>query len=88
MEQYATLEQTPSYFKMVNKVNTSGEPKQDSLCQPSFNYFRQCTKSQVNWGSDKPMKEVCPTKYKAHTGVPTHSIWNNMTKRKSVVLNN
>ena len=88
MEQYATLEQTPSYFKMVNKVNTSGEPKQDSLCQPSFNYFRQCTKSQVNWGSDKPMKEVCPTRYKAHTGVPTHSIWNNMIKRKSVILNN
>ena len=88
MEQYATLEQTPSYFKMVNKVKTSGDQKEDSSCQPSFDYFRQCTKSQVNWGSDRPMDEVCPSNYKPHAGVPTHSIWNNMTKRRSIVSNN
>jgi len=88
MEQYATLKQTPSYFRMVNKVKTSGDLKTDATCQPSFDYFRQSNTPQVNWGSDKPMVEMCPPKYKGHTGVPTHSIWNNMTKRKSVVLNN
>jgi len=88
MEQYATLEKTPSYFKMVNTVNTSGDLKTDASCQPSFSHFRQGTKSQVNWGSNKPMNEVCPTNYKSHTGVPTHSIWNNMTKRRSIVITN
>ena len=88
MEQFATLEKTPSYFKMINKVKTSDDLKTDASCQPSFSHFRQCTKSQVNWGSDKPMKEVCPTNYKSHTGVPTHSIWNNLTKRRSIVITN
>ena len=88
MNQYATLEKTPSYFKMVNKVKTPTNLKTDASCQPSFDHFRTAGTPQVNWGSDKPMVEVCPIKYKAHTGVPSHSIWNNMTKRKSIVLNN
>ena len=88
MEQYATLEQTPSYFKMLNKVKTSEEPKKDPTCQPSFDYFRGCTKAQVRWGSSKPIEEVCPTDYKPHAGTPTHSVWNNLTRRKSIVMTN
>ena len=88
MEQYATLEQTPSYFKMINKVKTSGDLKKDSSCQPSFDYFRDCTKAQVRWGSARPMNEVCPTNYKPHEGTPTHSVWNNLTRRKSIVTSN
>ena len=88
MEQFATLEKTPSYFKMVNKVKTSGDLKTDASCQPSFDYFRDCTKSQVRWGSSKPMEEVCPTDYKPHEGTPTHSVWNNLTRRKSIVMSN
>jgi len=88
MEQYATLEQTPSYFKMLNKVKTSGEPKKDPSCQPSFDYFRGCTKAQVRWGSSKPIEEVCPKDYKPHAGTPTHSVWNNLTRRKSIVMTN
>ena len=88
MEQYATLEQTPSYFKMVNNVSTSGEPKKEEKCQPSFTYFQGQGSQQVMWGSSKPMKEVCPQNYKPHEGIPSHSIWNNMTKRKSIVESN
>ena len=85
MEQYATLEQIPSYFKMVNNVHTSGELKKDNSCQPSFNYFTSGNDSSVLWGSSKPIDEICPTDYKPHMGIPTHSIWNNLTKRKSIV---
>ena len=88
MEQFATLEQTPSYFKMINEVKTSGDLKKDSSCQPSFAYFRDSSKAQVRWGSARPMTEVCPTNYKQHEGTPTHSIWNNLTRRKSIVITN
>tara|TARA_B100001123_G_C14597275_1_gene744421 strand:+ start:67 stop:333 length:267 start_codon:yes stop_codon:yes gene_type:complete len=88
MNNYATLKQVPSYFKMINNVKTSGASKDDSSCQPSFDYFQKGTNKQVMWGSSKPMKEVCPQNYKPHTGNPTHSIWNNMTKRKSIVASN
>ena len=88
MNQFATIEEVPSYFKMLNKVQTSGEPKKDSICQPSFDYFRSCSKEQVGWGSSKPIEEVCPMNYVPHEGTPTHSVWNNMTKRKSIVMSN
>tara|TARA_B100002051_G_C16325556_1_gene434342 strand:- start:160 stop:426 length:267 start_codon:yes stop_codon:yes gene_type:complete len=88
MEQYATLEEVPSYFKMINKVETSGKPKQDPSCQPSFTYFNDGGSRQVQWGSDRPLQEVCPTNYKPHMGTPNHAIWNNLTKRKSIVMSN
>ena len=88
MEQYATLESVPSYFKMLNNVTTSGESKKDASCQPSFDYFQKGTNKQVRWGSSKPMEEVCPKDYKAHEGTPTHSVWNNLTRRKSIVMSN
>jgi hypothetical protein len=88
MNQFATLEELPSYFKMVNKVQTSSEPKKDASCQPSFNYFQGQGEQQVRWGSSKPMEEVCPKEYKPHEGTPSHSVWNNMTKRKSIVMSN
>jgi|TARA_B110001469_G_C9622835_1_gene310610 hypothetical protein len=87
MNKYSSLEEIPLQFNMVNKVSTSGELKTDSSCQPSFTYFQGGSEPKVVWGSDKPMKEVCPIDYKPHSGIPNHSIWNNMTKRKSVVLN-
>lgn len=88
MEQYATLEDVPSYFKMVNTVRVSGEQKQDASCQPSFDYFQNGDGGQVQWGSSRPMDEVCPQSYVPHQGTPTHSVWNNMTKRKSIVKSN
>lgn len=88
MSQYASLEQVPSYFQMINPVSTSGELKKDSSCQPSFTYFQDGGSRQVQWGSDRPIQEVCPQDYKPHTGTPNNAVWNNLTKRKSIVMTN
>lgn len=75
-----------SSFKMINNVNTSGESKQDQSCQPSFTYFTKGSSPETQWGSSRPIKEQCPMNYKPHQGIPNHSIWNNLTKRKSIVI--
>ena len=85
MENYASIEPVPSQFKMTNPVKTSGELKKDSSCQPSFTYFQSGGTPQVQWGSDKPLKESCPRNFKPHSGMPNHAIWNNSTKRKTIV---
>lgn len=77
-----------SYFKMTNDVHTMFQPKKDNTCQPSFQYFLKNsspTEKQTQWGSSRPMDEVCPKNYKPHSGTPTHSVWNNLTKRRSMV---
>ena len=76
------------YFKMTNDVHTTFQPKKDNTCQPSFQYFLKNsspTEKQTQWGSSRPMDEVCPKNYKPHSGTPTHSVWNNLTKRRSMV---
>ena len=85
MENYASIEPVPSQFKMTNPVKTSGELKKDSSCQPSFTYFQSGGTPQVQWGSDKPLKESCPSNFKPHSGMPNHAIWNNSTKRKTII---
>ena len=85
MNQYKSVQEIPSYFKMTNPVKTSGETKKDDSCQPSFTYFHKDDKPSVYWGSEKPLKEVCFKDFKAHSGIPNHSIWNNSTKRKTIV---
>ena len=35
------------------------------------------------WGNNKPVPDQCGIP--PHTGISCHSIWNNLTKRKSVV---
>ena len=51
------------------------------------NYFQQCgaTGTQAYWGSVKPAPDVCTPNLGPHEGTPCHSLWNNLTKRKSVV---
>jgi len=80
--------QTPHY----THVNNAYEINKDSNdCNPFQadnyfgNYFRECQNPSVMWGSERPVKEVCPTEYKDHSGQPCHSIWNNLTRRKSIV---
>jgi hypothetical protein len=86
MNQYATLDQVPSYFKMVNPVQLhNATVKTEASCQPSFTYFQGGGSRQVQWGSDRPVQESCPPNYQPHTGTPNHAVWNNLTKRKSIV---
>ena len=87
MIKYATLTRIPSNFKMINKLQSSKSTKDvRNNCQKSFTYFEQSKQGGVQWGSDKPMKETCPVNFKPHTGIPTHSLWNNMTRRKSLII--
>lgn len=42
-----------------------------------------CKKPEAKWGSLKPVKEDCiPTSMK---GIPCTNIWNNNTRRKTIV---
>ena len=77
---------------IINGITNKYELYQDSNSCNIFsksnnfgNYFKSCQTPSVMWGSDKPQKESCPTDYVDHTGTPCHSLWNNMTKRKSIV---
>ena len=49
------------------------------------NYFQRCNKNSESalWGNYRPVPDTC--NIKPHTGTPCHSIWNNLTKRRSVV---
>ena len=50
------------------------------------NYFQRCdTDTQAYWGSVKPAPDVCTPNLGPHEGTPCNSLWNNLTKRKSVV---
>ena len=77
-------------FKFNNPIQLSkkkGSKDVTNNCQNGFTYFEQSkTDNNILWGSNKPMKEICTTNYKPHNGTPTHSLWNNMTKRKSIVI--
>jgi len=88
MEQYASIQPIPSQFNMTNPVSTSGELKKDSSCQPSFTYFEKGNQTNPLWGSEKPIKETCTSDFKPHSGTPTHAIWNNSTKRKTIISRN
>lgn len=83
---FSSLEQVPPNFNMINPVYSTSTPKTDSICQPSFDFFQTSSGGQVQWGSERPMKEVCPSTYVSHEGIPSHSLWNNLTKRKSMVI--
>ena len=89
MNQFQTVTSVPSNFSMTNPIqNKNTSIPDDGSCQASFNYFQggqgQGDKGNVYWGSEKPMDETC-IQDKAHTGKPAHAIWNNSTKRKTIV---
>jgi len=82
---FSSLEKVPDNFTMTNQLSSNSSSTKDMTCQSGFQYFQTSMNGQTQWGSDKPMKEVCPTNYKPHQGIPSHSLWNNLTKRKSMV---
>ena len=85
---YQTMVQTPPDCKISNVFQKTG-PKPD--CNPfqapnNFgNYFQQCQNPSAYWGSNKPAPDTCEPGLKAHQGVPCNSLWNNLTRRKTVV---
>ena len=74
--------QTPQ-FQVSNKFNLS---QKDNTCVGPTNYFKQCLDNNKNviYGSERPIKEECPV-ITGTTDVPCNSIWNNLTRRKTLV---
>lgn len=85
---YQSVLQIPQSFQATNQYTLSNDK---SDCNPfqapnNFgNYFHKCQTPSAFWGSNKPAPDVCGAGNRAQIGVPCHSIWNNQTKRKSVV---
>jgi hypothetical protein len=82
MNDFQTVTSVPNTFNMINPVQRLSN---DTTCQISFDYFNKGSQGNVYWGSEKPMDEKPPENFKNHSGKPTHSIWNNSTKRKTIV---
>ena len=82
---FASLTPIPEKFTMVNELSSAKASKSKNNCQTGFTYFKYENNASPYWGSSRPIKESCPSNFAPHTGIPSHSLWNNMTKRKSVV---
>ena len=78
---------TPSNLKISNMFQVSTDKPTNPDENNFGNYFQRCAASQrqAYWGSERPAPDVCTTGLGPHEGIPCNSIWNNMTKRKSVV---
>tara|TARA_B100001094_G_C18038527_1_gene723804 strand:+ start:644 stop:934 length:291 start_codon:yes stop_codon:yes gene_type:complete len=79
---------TPNYVKIDNKFTLTKDKTQCNPFKQSNhfgNYFQQCSKESQSayWGSQKPVPDKCLT---PQVGNPCNSIWNNLTRRKSVVF--
>ena len=89
MNTYQKVEQTGQnlYSNISNIYQVTGDKSQ---CNPfgapnNFgNYFQQCSKENESayWGSNKPVPDNC---LKPQKGTPCNSLWNNSTRRKTVV---
>lgn len=89
MNTYAKVEITGQelYSKITNSFQETGDKPQ---CNPygqsnNFgNYFQKCSNEEASayWGSNKPVSDNCLEPQK---GTPCNSLWNNSTRRKTVV---
>ncbi len=73
-----------TYFGIDNNINRNVNVDNSNNCLNNMNYFRQCVKPSVMQGYSKPLKEECPV-ITGEMSDNCNSLWNNMTKRKSLV---
>ena len=78
---------TPQNAFMINQyTETNDKSNCNSFNSPNNfgNYFDKCLhgNSSPVWGSNKPIRENCMNPL---MGKPCHNIWNNSTKRKTIV---
>ena len=81
---------TPQYVKISNVFDRTSSNTQCNPFKQSNNfgnYFQQCSQNSQSayWGSNKPVPDKCLEPQK---GQPCTSLWNNLTRRKSVVSYN
>lgn len=78
---------TPQYARTGNNYTVTNDRSKCNEFDGSNNfgnYFQRCTQTAKSayWGSHKPIPDNCMT---PQVGQPCHSIWNNSTKRKTIV---
>jgi len=73
------------FLKPIFKISNNFQVTEKS-CNGPNNYFEQCLNKDQNVinGSERPIQEKCPV-ITGQTEIPCNSLWNNMTKRKSLV---
>ena len=73
---------SPKYSDVNNNMEYARSTKNDG---PLFDYIKSCNQSNVVWGSDKPIVETCLPNHLHMEGKSCNQIWNNSTKRKTIV---
>ena len=79
---FKTSNQKITNVPNIKRVLFTSDLKQEN-CISSTDFFPYSKEMNVESGYHKPINEKCP----AITGTPsgTNSLWNNMTRRKSIV---
>ena len=66
---------------VTNKIEYARNTKNKGFL---FEYFKECNKANIEWGSNKPIKGEDIDKIQM-IGENCNNIWNNSTKRKIIV---
>ena len=74
---------SPSYPGVTNDMNYARTTKNGGT--QLFDYIQSCNKPNVEWGSNKPVVEKCLPNHLHMEGDSCNQIWNNSTKRKTIV---
>lgn len=79
---FKTPERKVTNVPNIKRVLFTSDLKKEN-CNSSTDFFPNSKKMNVESGYHKPINEKCPV----ITGTPngTNSLWNNMTRRKSIV---
>lgn len=74
---------SPQYPGVNVDIDYARTTKNDGIL---FDYTKSCSKSNVVWGSEKPIVEKCLPNHLQMEGESCNQIWNNSTKRKSITI--
>ena len=72
----------PNYGAVKNNINYA---RTTNNTGPLFTYMESCKNPNVEWGSNKPITETCLPYNLQMSGDSCTNIWNNSTKRKTIV---
>tara|TARA_B110000914_G_C15440646_1_gene435928 strand:- start:152 stop:412 length:261 start_codon:yes stop_codon:yes gene_type:complete len=72
---------SPDYGRVINKTDEHDINSNEF----NFDYIKGCNDKNVLWGSEKPLKETCLPEHLQMVGISCNNIWNNSTKRKTIV---
>ena len=74
---------SPQYPGVNVDIDYARTTKNDGIL---FDYIKSCNKTNVVWGTEKPIVEKCLPNHLHMEGESCNQIWNNSTKRKSITI--